>query len=165
MLVVTYEGSHLHGPQPLFPRRQWSSVGLSRGAAGPAASNSKQQARASSSPAAPASDDGGVWPPIHQMLQTTTRDADAARGGPTAAAASASAAGEMPGPLVGRAGDAVSQPLLALTAADSCDNGSTASVPAPRAAAPFQYCDDSPPTTWSCPDFPFAWSPEAPLLL
>lgn len=94
---------------------------------------------------------------------TRGRDDAEARGGPTAAA------GEMatPGPpRIRRAGDALStQPRLVLTA-DSCDDdGSTASVPPPRAAASFPHCDSPPTTTWSFPDFPFAWSPEAPLLL
>ncbi|XP_066307406.1 uncharacterized protein [Miscanthus floridulus] len=164
MLIVTYEGPHLHGPQPLFPRRQWLSIDLS-GAGAAAASKTKQQqqqARASSSPAASAAlasgeDGGGGWPPS-QKTMTRGRDVDA-RGGPTAAA------GETATPQIGRAGDAVStQPRLVLTA-DSCDDGSTASVPPPRAAASFPHCDSPPTTTWSCPDFPFAWSPEAPLLL
>ncbi|WVZ68208.1 hypothetical protein U9M48_017171 [Paspalum notatum var. saurae] len=145
MLIVTYEGRHLHGPQPVFPRRQWASVDLSGGAGAGAAP--KRQARACcSSPAASASasrgasDDngGGGWPPPPSQP-------------------AAEPAGEPPG-------DAVSQqPHLALTA-DSCDDGSTASVPAAGAAAVLPC--DSPPTAWSCPDlFPLAWSPEAARLL
>lgn len=158
MLIVTYEGPHLHGPQPLFPRRQWLSVGLSGAGAA-----KQQQARVSSSPAASAAlasdDGGGCWPPMSQ--QTMTRDVEARGGVPTAAAGETT-----PGSQSGRAGDTVSstQPRLLLTAADSCDDGSTASVPPPPRAAAAFHCD-SPPTTWSCPDFPFAWSPEAPLLL
>ncbi|CAO2182374.1 unnamed protein product [Urochloa humidicola] len=131
MLIVTYEGPHLHGPQPLFPRRQWASVDLCGAAAA-----AKKQAE-TPSPAARASDDGGGWrpPPPNALPGSGRVDEDA-------------------GPR---------QQLLAATA-DSCDDGSTASVPAPRAAGTMLTCD-SPPTTWSCPDFPFAWSPEAPLLL
>ena len=165
-LIVTYEGPHLHGSQPLFPRPQWLSIDLSgAGAAATKTKQQQQQARASSSPAASAAlasdDGGGGWPPSQQIM-TRGRDDAEARGGPTAAA------GEMatPGPpRIGRAGGAVStQPRLVLTA-DSCDDGSTASVPPPRAAASFPHCDSPPTTTWLCPDFPFAWSPEAPLLL
>jgi len=142
MLVVTYEGPHLHGPQPLFPRRQWASVDLS-GAAAAAAKKKKPDKNpspaASSAAPARASDEGGGWPPNdgHQM---TCGDAEEAPGN-------------------GRAEDAVARRHLA-AAADSCDGGSTASVPAATALT----CD-SPPTTWSFPDFPFVWSPEAPLLL
>ena len=143
MLVVTYEGPHLHGPQPLFPRRQWASVDLS-GAAAVAAAAKKQQDKnpspaASSAAPARASDDAGGWPPNddHKMACS---DAEGAPGN-------------------GRAEDAVARRHLA-AAADSCDGGSTASVP----AATVLTCD-SPPTTWSFPDFPFVWSPEAPLLL
>ncbi|CAL4946626.1 unnamed protein product [Urochloa decumbens] len=132
MLIVTYEGPHLHAPQPLFPRRQWASVDLSGAAAAAAA---KKQAE-TPSPAERASND-------HQLM--TCDDAEA-RGVRAAAP-----------PGTGRAEDAV--PHQAATA-DSCDDGSTASVP----AATMLTCD-SPPTTWSCPDFPFAWSPEAALLL
>ncbi|CAL4973184.1 unnamed protein product [Urochloa decumbens] len=151
MLIVTYEGPHLHGPQPLFPRRQWASVDLSGAAAAAAA---KKQAAKTPSPvassAARASDDGaggGVWAPNDQEMTTTCHDDAAARGGRAATLP----AGNVPH----------GQELVA----DSCDDGSTASVPAPRAAATTVLTCDSPPTTWSCPDFPFAWSTEAALLL
>ncbi|PUZ54014.1 hypothetical protein GQ55_5G095500 [Panicum hallii var. hallii] len=144
MLVVTYEGPHLHGPQPLFPRRQWASVDLSGAAAAAAAKKQVKTPSPAASSAAPAraSDDAGGWPPNDDHYQMTC-------GGD---------AGEAPGN--GRAEDAAASRHLA-AAADSCDGGSTASV----AAATVLTCDDSPPTAWSCPDFPFAWSPEAPLLL
>ena len=160
MLIVTYEGPHLHGPQPLCPRRQWLSIDLS--GAGAATTKTKQvSSPAASAALASGEDGGGGWPPS-QKTMTRGRDVDA-RGGPTAAAGETATT---PGPpQIGRAGDAVStQPRLVLTA-DSCDDGSTASVPKPRAAASFPHCDSPPTTTWSCPDFPFAWSPEAPLLL
>ncbi|OEL12862.1 hypothetical protein BAE44_0026119 [Dichanthelium oligosanthes] len=150
MLIVTYEGPHLHGPQPLFPRRQWAFVDLS--GAGAAAAAKTKQARtpspAASSAAARASDDGGGGRPANDQEM---------------AYCDAEAAAVLPGN--GRAEDAVAHRHLSLAAtADSCDDGSTASVPAPRAATVVLACD-SPPTTWSCPDFPFAWSPEALLLL
>ncbi|RCV28088.1 hypothetical protein SEVIR_5G383200v4 [Setaria viridis] len=147
MLIVTYEGPHLHGPQPLFPRRQLASVDLS----GAAAAAAKKQAR-TPSPAARASDDGGAWPPNDQQMACDDDDAGA-RGGRAAT---------LPGS--GRAEDAVPHGQQHL--ADSCDDGSTASVPAPPPRAATALTCDSPPTTWSCPDFPFVWSPEAdPLLL
>ncbi|CAN6278103.1 unnamed protein product [Urochloa humidicola] len=125
MLIVTYEGPHLHGPQPLFPRRQWASVDLSGAAAA-----AKKQAHQTPSPAARASDNGGGGLPDEDAVPRQQ------------------------------------QPAAAATA-DSCDDGgSTASVPAALAASTMLMTCDSPPTTWSCPDFPFAWSPEeAPLLL
>ncbi|CAO2196977.1 unnamed protein product [Urochloa humidicola] len=148
MLIVTYEGPHLHGPQPLFPRRQWASVGLSGVAA-----VTKKPAE-TPSPTARASDDGGggswSWPANDDHQLMTCDDDEAARGGLDASVAAAAA---LPG----------NGQQLAATA-DSCDDGSTASVPAPRAATVMDY--ESPPTTWSCPDFAFAWSPpEAALLL
>ncbi|XP_008673037.1 WRKY DNA binding domain containing protein isoform X1 [Zea mays] len=151
MLIVTYEGSHLHGPQPLFPRRQWLSVDLS--GAGVAASKTKQQQTRSSSPAASATlasdDGGGGWPP---SLQIMTRNAETRGGGLTADAGESETT---PGLQSGRTG----------VTADSCDDGSTASVPPPPQTAPSFHCD-SPPTTWSwsCLDYTLAWSPEAPLL-
>jgi hypothetical protein len=148
MLSVTYEGAHLHGPQPLFPRRrQWLPVGMG------ATTTKQQQQQACSasslSPAALASDDaGGGWPSSSQQLVTSNVQARE----PTAAAA----AGEsetVPGPqTAGHAGDAAStQTHLLLLTADSCDDGSTASMPPPRLAAATFHCDSPPaPTTWSC---------------
>jgi hypothetical protein len=136
MLVVTYEGPHLHGPQPLFPRRLWASVDLLSGTA-------KKQAR-TPSPTARAS--GGGWPPNDQQQM----------------ACDAPAAAEAPGSGSAE-DDAVPHGQQHL--ADSCDDGSTASLPAPAPAAAVLTCDSPLATTWSCPDFPFAWSPEAPLLL
>ncbi|KAJ1286176.1 hypothetical protein BS78_03G332600 [Paspalum vaginatum] len=146
-LIVTYEGPHLHGPQPVFPRRQWASVDLSGAAAAAAAAAAKKRQKQARdcSPAASASrgasdDGGGGWPP------------------PPSQPAAPAPGREPPGDAVSH-----SQQHLALTA-DSCDDVSTASVPAPGAAAVLPC--DSPPTAWSCPDFfPLAWSPEAALLL
>lgn len=167
MLSVTYEGAHLHGPQPLFPRRrQWLPVGMG-------ATTTKQQQQvcrgASLSPAASAvlaSDDaGGGWPSSSSQ-QLVTSNVQARE--PAAAAGGESET--VPGPqTAGHAGDAAStqtQPHLLLLTADSCDDGSTASMPPPRPAAATFHCDSPPaPTTWSCPDLLFAWSPEAPPLL
>ncbi|KAF8716981.1 hypothetical protein HU200_026087 [Digitaria exilis] len=129
MLIVTYEGPHLHGPQPLFPRRQWASVDLS----GVAAATKKQP--------------------------RTTSPATSSAGGRAATPSATVALAN------GHAEDAVArQHTTAAATTDSCEDGSTASVPAPLAAT--MLTCDSPLTTWSCPDFPFAWSPdEAPLLL
>ncbi|KAL6614181.1 hypothetical protein ACP70R_036451 [Stipagrostis hirtigluma subsp. patula] len=151
MLIVTYEGSHLHGPQPLFPRRQWASVDLSGAAA--AVKKAKAPSPTTAASAAHASDGGGAAAAAALPLSRTACDAEARRGG------GGVAAGELPGRhrQNGRAEDA------ALTT-DSCDgDGSTTSVPAPRDATALAC--DSPPTAWSCPDFYYPWFPEEALLL
>ncbi|KAL6853688.1 hypothetical protein ACP4OV_019717 [Aristida adscensionis] len=147
-LIVTYEGPHLHGPQPLFPRRKWASVDLAGAAA------------------AAHDGDGGA--------STAARDA-VARGGGGGGAAVAVAAELRRRHQNGRRAEgaaAVSRPRVLLTTG-SCGGASpSASVPAPAppatAAAAAAACD-SPPTTWStwsCPDFDYPpWSPEEALLL
>lgn len=130
VLIITYEGPHLHGPQPVFPRRQWAGVDLS--CAGKKPPNDKDKSASSSlaasSAAARASDDGGGgW--LLPTSQRTTRDAKT-----TATAAARDQ--PPPGPRDCRpAGDAVSRQHLALTA-DSCDDGSTASCRLLRRCGP-----------------------------
>lgn len=127
MLIVTYEGPHLHGPQPPFPRRQWAPADFFVSGAA-AAAESKAKAP---SPPAGASSGGAHANPLH-----TWHGAEA-RGG------------------------VVACELRGVTATRSCDGGSTASVAAHPGGTALPC--DSPPTTWSCPDFCYsaAWSPEA----
>ncbi|XP_062207411.1 probable WRKY transcription factor 20 isoform X2 [Phragmites australis] len=144
MLIVTYEGPHLHGPQPLFPRRQWASMNLSGVAA------AKRQ-RAKSSPTTTSAAQAIHGGAEDGMPNQTTLDAEARGGG---------IAGELRGRQDGRAEEDAAPHVVVTTG--SCDGGSTASVPATWAATAWPC--DSPPTTWSCPDFHSMWSPEALLL-
>ncbi|XP_062225779.1 WRKY transcription factor WRKY28-like isoform X2 [Phragmites australis] len=138
MLIVTYEGLHQHGPQPLFPGRQWASMDLSVVAAA-------RKAKAPTPTSADAlADDGGGSGGAADGLRPPSQTCDAeARG--------VGVAGKLWGRENGRAEDA-----------GSWDGGSTASVPAPQPATVLPCV--LPPTTWSCPDFYSLWSPE-PLLL
>lgn len=134
MLIVTYEGSHLHGTQPLFPHLQ-SSVDFS-GAADDVYEAAAKKARPSLT-----SDDG------------TGAGAGAGAGGfggqpgPSKETCDAEIRGsKLQGRQKGRAEDAVPRATT-----DSCD-GSTSS--APHADAATVFSPDSPPTNWSCLDFP-----------
>lgn len=134
MLIVTYEGSHLHGPQPLFPHLQ-SSVDFS-GAADDVYEAAAKKARPS-----PTSDD----------CAGTGAGGFGGQPGPSKETSDAEVRGsKLQGRQKGRAEDAVPRATT-----DSCD-GSASSAPQADAATVFP---PAPPTNWSCLDFP--WSPEA----
>jgi hypothetical protein len=137
VLIVNYEGLHLHGPPPPFPRRHWASADFLSGSV---AAGRKAEAP---SPAAAASQTGA-----HVNQMHTCYAAAEARG--------IVVAGEMCDRQNGQAEDYA----VNVTATRSCDGGSSASVAMPRDGTALPC--DSPPTTWSCPDFYYSsWSPEA----
>jgi hypothetical protein len=138
MLIVTYEGLHLHGPPPPFPRRHWASADFLSGAVA-----SGRKAEAPSAAAAAPSQTGTHVNQLHTCYAGAAKARDII------------VAGEMCDRQNGPAEDYA----VNVTATWSCDGGSSASVAKPRDGTALPC--DSPPTTWSCPDFYYSWSPEA----
>uniref|UniRef100_A0A0E0CA59 WRKY domain-containing protein n=1 Tax=Oryza meridionalis TaxID=40149 RepID=A0A0E0CA59_9ORYZ len=135
MLIVTYEGSHHHGPQPLhiaLPPPPTSVVGFSA-AAGAEPS--------SSSPAAVARKRKND---VRAAFSPTTSEDD------------------VDGAELHRRGDARHAAPRRVATDRSCDDGgggsTSASSSVARADAATALSSDSPPTIWSCLDWP--WSQE-----
>ncbi|KAF0918670.1 hypothetical protein E2562_025600 [Oryza meyeriana var. granulata] len=150
MLVVTYEGSHHHGPQPPFPRIAQpppTSVGISAAGAEPsseAAWKRKKNVRAAAAFSPTKSEDdevgaaggGGVLLPGRPPHDETSRD-DAE---------------------VQRRGDVELAAPRRVATDHSCEDGSTSVSYVAHADAATVLSTDSPPTIWSCLDWP--WSQE-----
>uniref|UniRef100_A0A0E0JQW9 WRKY domain-containing protein n=1 Tax=Oryza punctata TaxID=4537 RepID=A0A0E0JQW9_ORYPU len=133
MLIVTYEGSHHHGPQPLFPPHiaqppPPTSVVDFSAAAGAEPSSSSAAARKRKNDARAA-------------FSPTTSEDDVDGAGL-------------------RRGDAEHAAPRRVATDHSCDDGggSTSASSAARADAATALSSDSPPTIWSCLDWP--WSQE-----
>ncbi|CAM0883528.1 unnamed protein product [Alopecurus aequalis] len=146
MLIVTYEGSHLHGPQPLLRRLLQPPADTDLRAAGDVISEAvaKHKTRRPSPPASKGyhgAADGGFGCSIRPSSNVTYDEE--VRGG-----------NKLQGRQKGRAQEAMQR-----VATDSCDvSAASAMLGAADAAAVFSS-SDSPPANW--PDLDFPWSLEA----
>ncbi|EEC71781.1 hypothetical protein OsI_04396 [Oryza sativa Indica Group] len=157
MLIVTYEGSHHHGPQPLLPPHiaqpppPTSVVGFSAASgAGPppsspaaAARKRKNYVRAAFSPTTSEDDGDGAGRLRPEWPQDDGTSCDVAE--------------------LRRRGDAEHAAPRRVATDRSCDDGggggsTSASSSVARADAATALSSDSPPTIWSCLDWP--WSQE-----
>ncbi|KAM0908538.1 hypothetical protein ACQ4PT_015398 [Festuca glaucescens] len=134
MLIVTYEGAHLHGPQQLLRRLQ-----------PPDLPGAKKKTCRSSPPAADGyhgTADGGVGCGIRPSNGTSDEEV---RGGI-----------KLQGRQRGRARDALQR-----AATDSCDGSAASAVPRAADAATMFSSSDSPPSNWSGSGQDSPWSLES----
>uniref|UniRef100_A0ACD5VV20 Uncharacterized protein n=1 Tax=Avena sativa TaxID=4498 RepID=A0ACD5VV20_AVESA len=147
MLIVTYEGSHLHGPQQLLRRLQHPDI--PGAAAGDVVVSDAVGNKKTRSPSLPPACDGyhgaadGGFGCGTRPQSNGTSDEEVREGN------------RLQGRQKGRAHDVVVQRV----ATDSCDASPTSAVPRAADAATLFASPDSPPSNWSGQDFP--WSLES----
>uniref|UniRef100_A0ACD5W532 Uncharacterized protein n=1 Tax=Avena sativa TaxID=4498 RepID=A0ACD5W532_AVESA len=144
MLIVTYEGSHLHGPQQLLRRLHHPDL-PGAAPAGDVVSDAAVGNQKTRSPSLPPASDGYHWTAVDggfgcgiRPSSSGTSDEEVRQGNT----------------LQGRAHDAVQR-----VATDSCDGSPASAVPRAADAAAIFASSDSPPSNWSGQDFP--WSLES----